>query len=85
MGEGVHADVTEAYRFLVGLRLRAQLRMLSEHRPVTSEITVAELTAARAEPAQGLVPRDPAVAGEGGVPLPDGRAVTGAARRAGPA
>ncbi len=45
MGEGVHADVTEAYRFLVGLRLRAQLRMLSEHRPVSSEITVAELTA----------------------------------------
>jgi CBS domain-containing protein len=44
MGEGVHADVTEAFRFLVGLRLRAQLRMLSEHRPVTSEITVAELT-----------------------------------------
>lgn len=45
MGEAVHADVTEAYRFLVGLRLRAQLRMISEHRPVTSEITVAELTA----------------------------------------
>jgi CBS domain-containing protein len=45
MGETVHADVTEAYRFLVGLRLRAQLRMLSEHRPVTNEVTVAELTA----------------------------------------
>ncbi len=45
MGEGVHADVTEAYRFLVGLRLRAQLRMVSEHRPVTNEVTVAELTA----------------------------------------
>jgi CBS domain-containing protein len=45
MGENVHADVTEAYRFLTGLRLRVQLRMLSEHRPLGSEITVADLSA----------------------------------------
>jgi CBS domain-containing protein len=45
MGENVHADVTEAYRFLSGLRLRVQLRMLSEHRPLGSEITVADLSA----------------------------------------
>jgi CBS domain-containing protein len=44
MGEAVHADVTEAYRFLLGLRLRAQLRLLSERRPVANEITVSELT-----------------------------------------
>jgi CBS domain-containing protein len=44
MGETVHADVTEAYRFLLGLRLRAQLRLLSERRPVGNEITVSELT-----------------------------------------
>jgi CBS domain-containing protein len=44
MGENVHADVTEAYRFLLGLRLRAQLRMLSAHQPVTNEVAVGELT-----------------------------------------
>jgi CBS domain-containing protein len=44
MGETIHADVTEAYRFLLGLRLRAQLRLLSERRPIGNEITVADLT-----------------------------------------
>lgn len=44
MGENVHAQVTEAYRFLLGLRLRAQLRMVHEHRPVTSEVVLSELS-----------------------------------------
>jgi len=44
MGEGTHADVTEAFRFLLGLRLRVQLRMLAEREPVTSEVTVASLS-----------------------------------------
>jgi CBS domain-containing protein len=44
MGEQVHADVTEAYRFLLGVRLRAQLRMISEHELVTSELHVADLS-----------------------------------------
>jgi CBS domain-containing protein len=44
MGENVHAEVTEAYRFLRGLLLRAQLRAISEHRPVGSEILLAELS-----------------------------------------
>jgi CBS domain-containing protein len=41
----VHAEISEAYRFLVGLRLRAQLRMLSERRAVTGEVTLSELSA----------------------------------------
>jgi CBS domain-containing protein len=44
MGEQVHADVTEAYRFLLAVRLRAQLRMIAAHEPVTSEIHVADLS-----------------------------------------
>jgi CBS domain-containing protein len=44
MGEQVHADVTEAYRFLVGVRLRAQLRMIAAHEPLTSELHVADLS-----------------------------------------
>jgi CBS domain-containing protein len=44
MGEAVHADVTEAYRFLLGVRLRAQLRMLAARAPVTSEVRVADLS-----------------------------------------
>lgn len=45
MGEAVHADVTEAYRFLLGLRLRAQLRRVAAHEPITSEVHVADLSA----------------------------------------
>jgi CBS domain-containing protein len=44
MGEQVHADVTEAYRFLLGVRLRAQLRMISAHESITSEVHVSDLS-----------------------------------------
>jgi CBS domain-containing protein len=44
MGENVHAEVTEAYRFLRGLLLRAQLRAISDHRPVGSEVVLADLS-----------------------------------------
>jgi CBS domain-containing protein len=44
MGEETHADVTEAYRFLLGLRLRVQLRMLADREPVSHEVTVAALS-----------------------------------------
>jgi CBS domain-containing protein len=44
MGENVHAEVTEAYRFLRGLLLRGQLRAISEHRPVGSELAFADLS-----------------------------------------
>ncbi len=38
------ANVAEAYRFLVGLRLRLQLRMLATGRPVVDEVALSELT-----------------------------------------
>jgi len=37
-------NVSEAYRFLVGLRLRLQLRMLVAGRPVVDEVALSELT-----------------------------------------
>ena len=37
--------ISETYRFLLALRLRLQLRMLAEHRPVTNQVTLAELGA----------------------------------------
>jgi CBS domain-containing protein len=43
MAESVHAEVREAYRFLLGVRLRRQLRLLAEHQLPTSEVTLSEL------------------------------------------
>ena len=37
-------NVVEAYRFLVGLRLRLQLRMLVEGKPVVDEVALSDLT-----------------------------------------
>jgi CBS domain-containing protein len=45
MDPELHAQISESYRFLVGLRLRAQLRATQERRPVTDQITLAELSA----------------------------------------
>jgi CBS domain-containing protein len=45
MAPGLHGEIEEAYRFVAGLRLRVQLRMLSEHRPVTDEVRLSELSA----------------------------------------
>lgn len=45
MDEDVHASVSEAYRFLVGLRLRLQLRQLAEGRPSTSKVALSDLSA----------------------------------------
>jgi CBS domain-containing protein len=45
MGEEVHAGVTEAYRFLLGLRLRLQLRQIAERHAPTSLVAWAELSA----------------------------------------
>jgi CBS domain-containing protein len=45
MGEEAHAGVTEAYRFLLGLRLRRQLRDLAERRPPSSVVAWSELSA----------------------------------------
>lgn len=44
MGEETHAEVTEAFRFLLGLRLRLQLGRLAGGAPVGNEVTVASLT-----------------------------------------
>ncbi|HYQ80642.1 MAG TPA: DUF294 nucleotidyltransferase-like domain-containing protein [Anaeromyxobacteraceae bacterium] len=45
MDEDVHAAVSEAYRFLVGLRLRLQLRQMAEGRPATSKVALSDLSA----------------------------------------
>jgi CBS domain-containing protein len=44
MAPEVHGDVGEAYRFLLGLRLRLQLAMVVDGRPVTNEVPLSELT-----------------------------------------
>jgi CBS domain-containing protein len=44
MGEGTHAEVTEAFRFLLGLRLRVQLRRIADAEPVTHSVTVSALS-----------------------------------------
>jgi CBS domain-containing protein len=45
MGPDANATVTEAYRFLLGLRLRVQLRMLSEGKPASNVVSLSQLTA----------------------------------------
>ncbi|HET8725490.1 MAG TPA: DUF294 nucleotidyltransferase-like domain-containing protein [Anaeromyxobacteraceae bacterium] len=44
LGAETRENVSEAYRFLVGLRLRLQLRMLVEGKPVVDEVALSELT-----------------------------------------
>jgi CBS domain-containing protein len=46
MAEGLHASVSEAYRFLLDLRLRLQLRAASEHRPLVDVVRLDELSGA---------------------------------------
>jgi CBS domain-containing protein len=43
--EGVYAEVAEAYRFLVGLRLRLQLDRIARGKPPSSAVALAELSA----------------------------------------
>jgi CBS domain-containing protein len=45
MGPDVRALVGEAFRFLLGLRLRLQLRAVSEGKPVTNLVSMADLSA----------------------------------------
>lgn len=42
--ENVHAQVTEAYRFLGGLRLRVLLRHQAQREPLSSEVSLGDLT-----------------------------------------
>lgn len=44
MEEDNRAVISEAYRFLLGLRLRLQLRLLSEGKPATSKVALSELS-----------------------------------------
>jgi CBS domain-containing protein len=44
MGADASATVMEAYRFLLGLRLRLQLKMLSEGKPATNVVSLSQLT-----------------------------------------
>jgi CBS domain-containing protein len=44
MSPETRENVAEAYRFLVGLRLRLQLRMLAAGKPVVDEVALSELT-----------------------------------------
>jgi len=43
LDEDTAATMSETYRFLLGLRLRLQLRMVADGRPVTSKVKLAEL------------------------------------------
>jgi CBS domain-containing protein len=45
MGPDASATVMEAYRFLLGLRLRLQLKMLSEGKPPTNVVSLSQLSA----------------------------------------
>jgi CBS domain-containing protein len=45
LSEEVYANVADAYRFLLGLRLRLQLRALAEGRPATDAVGLADLGA----------------------------------------
>ncbi len=45
MSQEVHGSVSEAYRFLMGLRLRLQLRLLSEGKPVANKVPLHDLSA----------------------------------------
>ncbi len=45
MGDEAYAGVSEAYRFLLGLRLRNQLRALDAGRPPVDEVALADLSA----------------------------------------
>ncbi|HSD20814.1 MAG TPA: DUF294 nucleotidyltransferase-like domain-containing protein [Anaeromyxobacter sp.] len=46
MADSLYASVSEAYRFLLDLRLRLQLRAFSEHRPLIDIVTLGELSGA---------------------------------------
>lgn len=45
MGQDVSTTVTEAYRFLLGLRLRVQLKLISEGKPPANAVSMAQLSA----------------------------------------
>ncbi len=45
LSQEAHEGVGQAYRFLLGLRLRHQLRQLSEGQPPTSVVRLADLSA----------------------------------------
>jgi CBS domain-containing protein len=45
LSEGARESVGQAYRFLVGLRLRNELRMLAEGRSPTAEVRIPDLSA----------------------------------------
>jgi CBS domain-containing protein len=44
MGPEVWSSVSEAYRFLLGLRLRAQLRAIQAGEPPTNKVALGDLT-----------------------------------------
>jgi CBS domain-containing protein len=44
LSEATHASVTEALRFMLGLRLSVQLRAIAAGRPPVDEVSLAELT-----------------------------------------
>jgi len=44
MAEAVRSNVGEAYRFLLGLRLRLHLRLLADGKPTTNKVALSQLT-----------------------------------------
>jgi CBS domain-containing protein len=45
MGDDAWSSIGQAFRFVLGLRLRLQLRMLSEGKPATNAVHLSELSA----------------------------------------
>ena len=80
MSQEVFNVVGEAYKFLLGLRLRLQLKLASEGKPIINKLAFSEPLRHRAQPPQGRLPRHQELAGHGGLPLP-GLLLTGAVRR----
>ena len=70
LSERTHAAVTEAFRFLLGLRLGVQLRAIAAGTAVADHVAAVGARRDRAQPAEGRVPRDPALAEERVAPVP---------------
>ena len=72
--------LSEAYRFLLRVRLRVQILAISEGRPTVQHGVALGPVVDGAEPPARRVPGDRGLAGAGGVPLPDRPLLTGVAR-----
>ena len=70
MSQEVFNVVGEAYKFLLGLRLRLQLRLAAEGKPAINKLAFSDLTAIERSRLEGRLPRHQVLAGHGGLSLP---------------